>query len=245
MRPRPSRASKSPCANAQTADTTCTSAVCQRDFIDSLDPGKIPRGSNLAAILNPQQRAEFRIMAGCLQWLCGQTRPELSATNSLSNKGADTTVGDLKNLYEALAFARQSKDDGFVIMDVPVNRGSVLLSYSDASWANAEGCRSQFGVLVTLTTPAALQRTTSAAILDWNSGRSQRVCRSTLAAEASAADEACDRGCCLNLFLSELLYNIPAHRVTARLHRCTTLLIRTLPTFQTNALWLTFVPFRK
>ena len=43
------------------------------------------------------------------------------------------------------------------------------------------------------------------------------MCRSTLAAEASAADEACDRTTFLNMFLSELLYDTRAHKVGARL----------------------------
>ena len=39
----------------------------------------------------------------------------------------------------------------------------------------------------------------------------------TLAAETSASDEGCDRAAYVNLFLSELLYNTPAHRVNAKL----------------------------
>ena len=114
-------------------------------------------------------------------------------------------------------FASATKENGFVIPDVPVNRASFILTFSDASWANAENCRSQCGVLVLLTGPSVLQRTSAAMLLDWRSSRSQRVCRSTLAAEASAADEGCDRGAYINMFLSELLYNEPAHKVTPRL----------------------------
>ena len=191
--------------------------LCQAEFIDGMSVGKIPRGANLEETLSPEQRAEFRSISGCLQWLSTQTRPELSATNSLSNKGEKTTLGDLKALYQALEFARATKNDGIVLEDVALNRGSTIVTYSDASWANAEQCRSQLGVLVLLTSPTVLQRTTPAAVLDWRSGRSTRVCRSTLAAEASAADEGCDRGCYLNMFVAELLYNIPAHRCPHRL----------------------------
>ena len=127
------------------------------------------------------------------------------------------TLSDLKSLYQAFEFARATKNDDIIIEDVALNRGSVIVAYSDASWANAEQCRSQLGVLALLTSPTVLQRTTAAAVLDWRSGRSTRVCRSTLAAEASAADEGYDRGCFLNMFISELLYNIPAHRCQHRL----------------------------
>ena len=45
------------------------------------------------------------------------------------------------------------------------------------------------------------------------------MCRSTLAAEASAADEGCDRAAYVNLFMSKLLYRTPDHRVTPKLHQ--------------------------
>ena len=50
-------------------------------------------------------------------------------------------------------------------------------------------------------------------IVDWKSCRSQRVCRSTLASESCAADEASDRSSYVNMFLGEIFYDIPAHKV--------------------------------
>ncbi|CAE7884771.1 RE2, partial [Symbiodinium necroappetens] len=192
--------------------------VCQREFIEGLTPGKIPRGSNMERHLTVEERAEFRSVAGCLQWLSGQCRPELAAVNSLANHGANTTLGDLRDLYQAVDFARETKDHGFIIPDVPVNKATVILAYSDASWANAEESRSQCGVLITLCSAAVLQKTVPAMVVDWKSSRSQRVCRSTLAAESCAADEACDRSAYVNMFLGELLYSVPAQRVGSRMH---------------------------
>ncbi|CAE7209411.1 unnamed protein product [Symbiodinium sp. CCMP2592] len=190
--------------------------VCQRDFLDSMNAGRVPKGADLTSFLTADQKAEFRSVAGLLQWLSGQTRPELAAVNSLSNHGAETTVGDLKTLFEALDFAKETRDDGFIIADVPLDRSTAILVYTDASWANAEKCRSQCGVLVVLCAPTVLEKTTPAMIVDWRSSRSTRVCRSTLAAEASAADEGCDRAVYVSLFLGELLYNVPAHKVGQR-----------------------------
>ena len=102
-------------------------------------------------------------------------------------------------------------------MDVPVTKASVVLTYTDSSWANAHNSSSQFGVITVLTTAQATQTITKGSVLDWRSGRSSRVCRSTLAAEASAADEGSDRAAYLNMMLSELLYNEPAHRIGCRL----------------------------
>ena len=43
------------------------------------------------------------------------------------------------------------------------------------------------------------------------------MCRSTLAAEATAADEGSDRAAYLNMLLSPILYQQPAHRVGCKL----------------------------
>ena len=180
--------------------------VCQKELIEGMSPGKIPRGSDLDQLLNDDQKAEFRSIAGCLQWISGQTRPELAAVNSLANHGSKTTLADLRDLYQAVDFARETKEDGFIIPDVPLNKATVVLAYSDASWANAEQSRSQCGVLIVLCSTTVLQKTVPAMIVDWKSCRYQRVCRSTLAAESCAADEACDRSSYVNMFLGELLY---------------------------------------
>ena len=82
---------------------------------------------------------------------------------SLSNKGLDTELSDLKGLYEAIRLLKETKHGGVVMMDVPVNKASALVGYSDSSWANAEGSRSQFGVLTLLCAPDVAQRASSPA----------------------------------------------------------------------------------
>jgi hypothetical protein len=69
----------------------------------------------------------------------------------------------------------------------------MLLAYSDASWANARRSTSQLGVIIGATTSEAKALGAPFSVIDWKSAKSQRVCRSTLAAEASAGDEAADR----------------------------------------------------
>ena len=94
----------------------------------------------------------------------------------------------------------------------------MLVTYTDASFANAEYSSSQLGVLVCLTRPEAKSATQPVNVLDWRSCRSQRVCRSALASESSAADEGADRAAYANMMLSEILYNIPAHRAGCKLN---------------------------
>ena len=71
---------------------------------------------------------------------------------------------------------------------------------------------SQYGTLTLICPPQVKDVTAYGMLVDWKSGRSTRVCRSTLAAEASAADESTDRSCYVNLFVSEILTDKPAYR---------------------------------
>ena len=82
---------------------------------------------------------------------------------------------------------------------------------------NAENYASQHGCLIMLTDARATDVTTHARLIDWKSSRSGRVCRSTLAAEASAADTSVDRSSFCNLMLSEILQKVPSFRITTPL----------------------------
>ena len=188
--------------------------VTQKEFINGLTSGKIAKGANLNEPLTDEQRGELRSVAGCLQWLCGQSRPELSPAVSLNSLNSATNLSNLKTLYSALDNTKDTSDKAFVLPDVPLTPATVLVSYSDASWANAQDLRSQFGVIVMATVPQVTQTPCQGFLLDWKSGKSSRVCRSTLAAEAMAADEAVDRSSYLNLFLTEVLTGEAAHKAT-------------------------------
>ena len=124
----------------------------------------------------------------------------------------------LKRLYETVEFLKATRENGIVYQDVPVDKATTIVTFTDSSWANTEQLKSQYGVLVMIAPPQVSEVSCKASLLDWKSGRSTRVCRSTLAAEASAADEGADRATFLNLSLSELLYNEPAFTVGSRLH---------------------------
>ena len=93
-----------------------------------------------------------------------------------------------------------------------MNAASLLVTYTDSSWVNT-GLKSQYGVRVLLTTPQTSEIKAEAFVIDWKSGWSTRVCRSTLGAEASAADEGADRSAFANKCLSELIYGLPAYQV--------------------------------
>ena len=91
----------------------------------------------------------------------------------------------------------------------------MVVSYADSSWANSVGFASQHGALIMLASPKATDVIEAGLLVDWKSSRSTRVCRSTLAAEASAADMSVDRSSLVNYMLSELLLNRPAFHIAS------------------------------
>ena len=196
--------------------------ITQTTFINSLDKGmKIPKGK-MSTKISDEHWPEFRSVSGCLQWLAGQCRLDLASAVSLSNRGSETTYADLDALNQTLDFAKSTAELGICIRAGPVDQSTVIVGYSDASWANAQGSASQHGQIIMLTSANVTECTSIGAIADWKTGRSKRVCRSTLAAEAVSADTATDRLAFLSYMLGELIFGIPAHRVGKRL---TTLLV--------------------
>ena len=182
--------------------------VTQTDFIDEMSTGKLSRGRLQGeAVLSTAEWKDYRSCAGSLQWLSGQTRPDVGATVSLSNRGSETGPAELKMLYECIDMTKVTKDLGLTYQPIPFDKATFIVGYADSSWANAPGFKSQMGCLVLLTTPDCLVATTPASILDWRSGRSPRVTRSTLASEANAMDDCVDRCTYCNHFLTELLYD--------------------------------------
>ena len=181
--------------------------VTQTSFIDGMDSGRLPRGrSKESEKSTPDEWKEFRSVSGSLQWLSSQTRPELGPVVSLSNRGSETTFHDLRRLYETVEYVKSTRKVGITFQDVPFDRSSTLVTFANSSWANnSTSLKSQFGLLVLLTRSQV------------TAGRSARVCRSTLAAEACASDEGADRAAMANYMLSELLYDEPAFKVGLRL----------------------------
>ncbi len=192
--------------------------ITMTKFIEGLDSGKLHRGRLQGdSALTLAEQKELRSITGCLQWCSTQSRPEIAPVVSLSAHGSAATTADLKGLYSAIDYLKETSRCGILLQDVPLNKDTVVIGYSDASWANARRSGSQIGTVVGLTTSMALSEPSKVSLTDWKSARSPRVCRSTLAAEASAGDELSDRASFVNAFISELVHLVPSHRVGNRL----------------------------
>ena len=183
----------------------------QAKFIEAIKGGKVS-SKKLKDTIAAEDMSEFRSVAGCLQWVSGQTRPDVASAVSLSSRGTKSTYQNLHDMYQAISHLQKTKDDGFNMVPTRINEATLVVCYSDSSWANAKDYTSQHGTLIMLADPKGTDVDTSTTLLDWKSSRSARVCRSTLAAETSACDTALDRGSFLASMLTELITDVPSYK---------------------------------
>ena len=181
--------------------------IDQENFIKGMTVGQVPRSrSQTDPTLTAEELTEFRSCCGSLQWLAGQTRPDIIASAvSLSSKGLETKVDDLKRLYRLMSYVKATSDLGITLKPIKLNSETVIVSCGDCSWANAEGMKSQEGIIVVLSSKDCLEGQARCIPMDWKTCRTPRVVRSTLAGEAYAADDAIERGHHVNATLTEIL----------------------------------------
>eukprot|EP00971_Amphidinium_carterae_P216258 4292859-Amphidinium_carterae.1 len=89
---------------------------------------------------------EFRSLVGCLQWLAGGSRADLAGPTSLLQSG-NPTRAQLRGLQQTVEFAQQRPLTGARFCPIPLDE-IMLVGYSDASFNNAHGQKSQLGLLV-------------------------------------------------------------------------------------------------
>ena len=102
----------------------------QEKFISEMKGGSVSK-KRLKETLDAADFGKFRSVAGCLQWLAGQTRPDVSAIVSLCSKGAKSTHEDLNNMYLAVEHLHQTKDRGLILRPVPVDYSTMVVTCCD------------------------------------------------------------------------------------------------------------------
>lgn len=140
--------------------------ITMKKFIDGLDTGALRKG-RLGQKLNQDEKKEFRSVSGCLQWAASQCRPDIAPLVSLSNRGDETSTNHLKDLYDGLDYLKQTSHLGLVIQDIPFNKDTVVMTYTDSSWNNAKRSGSQMGVLVCLARPHVSLRSSNCRLEKW------------------------------------------------------------------------------
>ena len=95
------------------------------------------RKTELSAEATPAEFSDNRSALGALGWLSSQTRPDLAAGVAMGQRTQNKpTILDLLETKRLIKLARKYADVG---LEFPKLRGPLcLVTYHDASWANAE-----------------------------------------------------------------------------------------------------------
>ena len=162
-------------------------ALSQISYIDQIseieiDPARI-RHNNLD--INDAEKGQLRSVCGQLLWVSTQSRPDVSyATCVASNALASGTISDLKLVNKTVKFL---KSNPLTVRFSAIDdiSASLIVVFSDASYANLPGACSQGGHIILM-----VSRSGKCSPLSWQSKKIRRVCKSTLAAESWAMVEA-------------------------------------------------------
>ena len=155
--------------------------------------------------------SQYRSVLGQILWLAQQSRLDLCVGVSLlARRTTRATVEDAVALNRLARVARDGAGNQIVIRRRLIDLSScVVLVYGDAAFANAEGDKSQFGMLCLLTHQPDLVvsgRFDLSILVGWHSGTVKRVVRSTLAAEGYASCESSEALLWTRYLLAEM-YN--------------------------------------
>ena len=158
-------------------------------------------------LLTDNEKIPLRSAIGQLSWLANQTRPDIAYdVCQLSVRYNSATVSDILNANKTIKKVKNNdlelkfpklKDSGEYILKV----------YSDASFNNLPNGGSQGGYIIFL-----CDTEDNSAPIQWQSRRIRRVCKSTLAAECLAMEDAVDAAFYLKCVLLDVL-RIPVQKV--------------------------------
>lgn len=207
-----------------------TIRVNQTKCIGSTKLGIIDTKTLPEAELVGPMKTEFRHCVGSLQYVAGSTRPDICAPTSLAQKSAVTPM-ELQQAYDAMKFLHDTADVSIALPPINLNR-ALVVTYGDSSVANADGCKTQVGALVVVTERRSLFQMCPGCLVDWRSCRTQRVVRSTVAAEAIACDTGCDHG----IYVAHMLDDMLTGRSPVKGHRSRPDDARPRPTIEVRSL---------
>ena len=158
------------------------------------------RRKNKFAQLNKHEAGQLRGLAGQLNWIAGQTRPNI-AYNACEVRVSikDVTINDLIQANKYISKVK-SESSSIKIINLENLEHCSLVCFSDASFANLKGNSSQGGFIIFLYRSENLFSP-----IAWKSFKIKRVVKSTLAAETLALEQALEMRFMMKSFLCELL----------------------------------------
>jgi len=190
--------------------TAVNRKITQPKAVKALDTFDVdPARKSCKELLLPYELTGYRSMLGQLLWLALHSRPDIGyKTNKTAQLTEHAVVPDLISLNKLVLATQSTGDRGIVIPHCAVDMKTCsVLAYGDSAFANAEGCKSQYGVIIVLTNDVEAYingRFSCGYLLQWTSATVKRVVRSTLAAEAYAISEALELGQLIVQLLAEI-----------------------------------------
>ena len=158
-----------------------------------------------------EERTAYRSAIGSLSYLTLWTRGDLQAAVApAAQKTTRTTVGDLRIVNKILEEAIKTRDLQLTFRRATCEVAkATIVAWGDSAFANAEGEKSQCGVVVGLTErPDEVineMQFQHCIPMEWRSATVKRVVRSTLAAESYAVSETTETAQWLQQVLAEIL----------------------------------------
>ena len=150
--------------------------------------------------LSDSEKKEFRAIVGQLNWICTQTRPDLSYdVCELSSRFNTAKVDDALRANKVIKKAI-AKEVVLKYVSLENNEQFTIECYSDASYGNLPDGGSQGGYVVFITDYSG-----NKCPITWQSRKVRRVVRSTLAAETLALVDAAEAGIYIATLIVEIL----------------------------------------
>ena len=161
--------------------------IDQLHYSNSLAPVSLParRSSNKNDLLSASENKAYRAAVGSLNWICQQTRPDVSFdVLEFSLKLKSAAVEDLLRVNKCIKKVKLA--DVHLLFRKLDLKSARLVSWSDAAFANlSDKVSSGSGYVIML-----VDGRNACCPLVWRSNKIKRVVKSTIAAEALVFDDA-------------------------------------------------------
>ena len=158
--------------------------IHQNEYIAEIECIKVDTPSQKERKLQPQETQQLHRVAGQLNWVSTQTRPDMAyAASVVSSSIKDATVRDIITANKFIKILK-SKDVVLSFSKIDNISKVALICFSDASFANLKCGGSQGEPLVFLE-----GNDRKYMLLAWQSRKLKRIVKSTLTAETLALEE--------------------------------------------------------
>ena len=191
-----------------------TIRVHQEPYCDMLDeiPLTRERKQQLEQRMTAKELNDVQSVGGAVNWIATQTGPDRSwSVSELAGiANAEGTVEAIKKAKKLVRRTKSGKENSIVFKKFTNDISDLaLVTFTDASWANMPGLRSQRGSVYALMKKSEFvcakhddhSGDVPGCIFHWESKRIKRVVRSTFAGETLAAIDAFD----MSIFTKKIL----------------------------------------